>query len=396
MSAQFHDARPLIVHVVHRFALGGLENGVVNLINRLPHDHWRHAVIALTDVSDEFRRRVERDDVQYAALQKGPGHLHRHYPRLVARLRKLRPAIVHTRNLAALEASVPAWIARAPVRIHGEHGWDTVDLDGANARLRLARRLYSPFVTQYVALSGHIRDYLVERVGIAPARVARICNGVDTARFRPPAGGRGAIPGCPFTDPAHWLVGTAGRLHAVKDQVNLAHAFVRALVRDPTAAARLRLVLVGDGPTRAEIEQVLSQGGARELAWLAGERDDVPDVLRGLDLFVLPSLAEGISNSILEAMATGLPVVATKVGGNAELVEAGLTGELVPRADPEALAGAMLRYFHQAPTARRHGKAGRNRVERAFSIARMAGDYERLYTGLLEARGIAHPTLTRA
>ena len=95
-------------------------------------------------------------------------------------------------------------------------------------------------------------------------------------------------------------------------------------------------------------------------------------------------------------MATGLPVVATKVGGNAELVEAGLTGELVPRADPEALAGAMLRYFHQAPLCRRHGKAGRNRVERAFSIARMAGDYERLYTGLLEARGIAHPTLTRA
>lgn len=396
MSKPTPDARPLILHVVHRFDLGGLENGVVNLINRLPHDRWRHGVLALTDVSVEFRRRVERDDVTYEALGKGPGHLHTFYPRLVRLFHTLKPAIVHSRNIAALEASVPAWVAGTPVRVHGEHGWDTADLEGANARLRWARRLYSPFVTRYVALSGHIRDYLVQRVGVAPDRIERICNGVDTARFRPAAGGRGAIPGCPFTDPALWLVGTVGRLQAVKDPANLARAFVRAVSRDPAVRARLRLVLVGDGPLRPEIEQILSQGGVRDLAWLAGERADVPDVLRGLDLFVLPSLAEGISNSILEAMATGLPVVATKVGGNSELVEGGLTGALVPRANPEALADSMLRYLHEPPTARRHGKAGRSRAEREFSLARMVADYDGLYGRLLDARGIAHPSLTRA
>ncbi len=105
------DPRPLIVHVVYRFDIGGLENGVVNLINRLPESSWRHAVLSLTEVSMDFSQRVLRKDVQYVSLQKSPGHLAKLYPRLVREFRELAPAIVHTRNLAALEAAVPAWVA---------------------------------------------------------------------------------------------------------------------------------------------------------------------------------------------------------------------------------------------------------------------------------------------
>ena len=110
-------------------------------------------------------------------------------------------------------------------------------------------------------------------------------------------------------------------------------------------------------------ERILEDGGARELAWFAGERNDIPEIMRGLDCFVLPSRGEGISNTILEAMACALPVVATRVGGNAELVEDGVTGRLVPAADPAALAQAIVNYFEDPALAHQHGRAGRNRVE---------------------------------
>ena len=128
------ESRPLIAHVVYRFGMGGLENGIVNLVNRMHPPRWRHAIVSLTDISPEFAARIERADMAYAALEKGPGHLLRHYPRLVRLLRELRPAIVHTRNLAALEAVIPAWAAGVPVRIHGEHGWDIHDPAGRRRR----------------------------------------------------------------------------------------------------------------------------------------------------------------------------------------------------------------------------------------------------------------------
>jgi len=383
--------RPLIVHVVHRFGLGGLENGIVNLVNRMPSQRWRHAIVALTDVSAEFAARIERADVQTIALEKRPGHLLRYYPRIYRLLRELRPAIVHTRNLAALEAAVPAWAARVPVRIHGEHGWDIHDPAGRRRRYRYVRRIYRPFVTRYVTLSRHLEEYLERQVGVEAARISQIYNGVDTERFRPVSGTRPAIPGCPFGEPGQWLVGTVGRMEAIKDPLNLARAFVRALELQPAAAKQLRLILVGDGALRTEVGAVLDRAGVRERVWFAGERDDVPEVMRGLDCFVLPSLAEGVSNTILEAMASRLPIVATSVGGNSELIESGMTGTLVPPANSEALAAAMLGYFNEQPTARRHARAARHAAESRFSLVRMAADYASLYERSLAAAGIPVP-----
>jgi len=373
------DPRPLIVHVVYRFDIGGLENGVVNLINRLPEDSWRHAVLSLTEVSASFARRVTRSDVEYLELRKGPGHLFRHFPWLARTLRRLAPTIVHTRNLAALEVTVPALLAGVRSRIHGEHGRDASDPEGLRRRYRWVRRAYSPFVTRYVALSVDLERYLRESVGIATHRVWQIYNGVDMQRFRPAAAHTARIEGSPFAREGHWLVGTVGRIEAIKDQANLARAFVQALRINPDAARQLRLVIVGDGPQRAECEAILSAAGRRELAWLAGERSDVADVMRGLDCFVLPSRGEGISNTILEAMASALPVIATRVGGNAELVEDGLSGQLVGPSDPRALAEAILYYYTHPAAARRHGTAGRSRIERSFSLDGMVRRYHELY-----------------
>lgn len=383
MNALKHDPRPLIAHVLYRFDTGGLENGVVNLVNRLPADRFRHAIVALTEVT-EFRRRIQRDDVQFVALNKPPGQGLWLYPRMRRLLRELKPSIVHTRNLGALEMTVPAAWAGVPVRVHGEHGWDTSDPDGRSRKFQWMRRAYRPFVHHYVALSRHLERYLVGSVGIAPGRLAQIYNGVDAQRFQPAAGGRGAIAGSPFNDGAAWHVGTVGRLSPVKDQVLLARAFVRALELAPEARQRLRLVIVGEGPLRPQIEQVLRERDAAPLAWLAGDRSDVPDVLRGLDAFALPSLAEGISNTILEAMASALPIVATDVGGNAELLAGGMTtGCLVPPANVEAMAAALLQDFQHPEAARERGRRARAEVQRRFSLDAMVGAYADLYDGLL-------------
>jgi len=389
-----HDTA-LVAHIVYRFGIGGLENGIVNLVNRMPAQRWRHVIIALTEVSGEFAARIERQDVRYVELGKRPGHLVRDYPRLHRLFRQLQPTIVHTRNLAALEATVPAWAASVPVRIHGEHGWDANDPEGRRKRYRLLRRVYRPFVQRYVAVSRHIADYLERGVGVRAERVSQIYNGVDTERFAP-ALERAPIAGCPFAAGDEWLVGWVGRMDAVKDPINLARAFLRARELAPAAEKRMRLVLVGDGAQRAALESLLSGSRVREHVWFAGERADVADVMRGLDCFVLPSRAEGISNTILEAMASRLPVIATRVGGNAELLESGMTGLLVPGADSETLARAMVTYFTERSTARRHAKAARRVAETRFSLARMVEDYGSLYEHALAEAGIRVPPVMQA
>jgi Glycosyltransferase len=261
------------------------------------------------------------------------------------------------------------------------------DPEGKRLRYRLVRRAYRPFVNHYVALSHHLNDYLERAVGVPRERISQTYNGVDTEHFRP-ADTRLPIPGCPFGAIDEWLIGWVGRMEGVKDPLNLARAFIRASERSD----RLRLVLVGDGALRADLENVFKTAGLLDRVWFAGERKDVADIMRGLDCFALPSLAEGISNTILEAMASRLPVVATRVGGNPELIESGMTGVLVPRASSDALADALLHYFNHRATARRHAKAARQLVENRFSLSRMVHDYSSLYERTLGAAGVPLPS----
>lgn len=376
-----NDPRPLVAHVMYRFDTGGLENGIVNLINHMPAEAYRHAVIALTDITD-FRKRILRPDVEFIALKKPPGHVLWIYPQLYRLFRKLKPAIVHTRNLATLEVAVAAWAARVPARIHGEHGRDVGDFDGSNKKYQWIRRLYSPFVKHYIALSRDLAHYLTHPVGIAAKRVTQIYNGVDSTRFHPsPA--RQPISDSPFNEAELWLVGTAGRMQTVKDQTNLARAFVEALKIAPALRQQLRLVMIGEGPLRQESLAILEAAGVADLAWLPGERKDIPEIMRGLDCFVLPSLGEGISNTILEAMASGLPVIATAVGGNVELVVEGKNGHLVPAADATALAQAIVLLAQQPTLAKSLGQQGRRQIEERYSMTAMVQSYQQVYDQLL-------------
>lgn len=371
-------AVPLIVHVIYRLGVGGLENGLVNLINRLPEEKYRHAIVCLTEATG-FRQRIRRQEVEIFELHKRQGQDVRLYGRIYRLLKQLKPTIVHTRNLATLECQLPAWLAGVPVRIHGEHGWDVFDPEGRNRKYLWLRRAFRPLIHRYIPLSRQLQDYLITQIKVPPSKITRICNGVDTGVFHPPVVGREPIPGCPFIDPDLVLIGTVGRMHGVKDQPALVKAFIRMVKEHPELKARVRLIAVGDGPLRTECQRLLEQAGLSPLAWLPRERDDIPQVLRGLDLFVLPSQAEGISNTILEAMATGLPVVATKVGGNPELVADGVSGTLVSPGDQEGLAQALARYVNSSALCHLHGDAGLKRVKADFSLATMVGKYQCLY-----------------
>jgi sugar transferase (PEP-CTERM/EpsH1 system associated) len=246
------------------------------------------------------------------------------------------------------------------------------------------RRLYRPFVSHYVALSADLATYLRDGVAVPASRLSHVYNGVDAEIFTPSSGTRAAILGCPFTPAEHWLVGTVGRMQPVKDQATLARAFVRALQLAPALRARLRLVMVGDGPLRTQVMDILQTAGVQDLSWMPGERNDVADVMRGLHCFALPSQSEGISNVVLEAMASALPVLATAVGGNPELVSDGRTGELVPPSDPDAMAQALVRLASDPERSARMGQAGRADVEARFSLTRMVGAYQGLYDRLLQ------------
>lgn len=370
--------RPLILHVIHRLDTGGLENGLVNLINRLPEQRFRHAIACMTDFTD-FRQRIERSDVEIVALNKRPGLDPGAQVRLYQTIRRLRPNIVHGRNLAALDGLLPARLAGVRACLHGEHGRDESDPDGRSSKRLWLRRLHAPLVSHFSTVSDDLRRYLIEGVGIAASRVTRIYNGVDTQRFAPAMSPyRSAFPSA-LRDPRLLIFGVVGRLQAVKDVPGLVQAFAIASRSAGSEGKTFRLVVVGEGPERLRIEAEVRRNSLDDQVVLLGERSDIPRLAVGFDVFVMGSIAEGISNTLLEAMACGLPVIATRVGGNPELVEAERTGLLVPRQDPQEMARAMSRYAHDAALRAQHGAAGRERAERQFSLDAMTRGYLELY-----------------
>lgn len=374
---------PLIVHVIFHLGVGGLENGLVNLINHMPVERYRHAIICLKGYS-AFHKRLNRSDIEIISLNKREGKDLSIYGKLYREFKRLEPDIVHTRNLTAIEAQLVAAIAGVKGRVHGEHGRDIFDLEGKNKKYNLLRKTIRPFIHHFTAVSKDLENWLINTVGASREKVHQIYNGVEHHRFH--ADNNIPINLFPsgFFDHQPFVIGSVGRMAAVKDFPTLVRAFVSLQKNNKQFNKRpLRLVMIGDGVAKAECEVLLREAGVQQLAWLPGERNDVPELMRGMDLFVLPSLAEGISNTILEAMATGLPVVATQVGGNAELVQEGDTGLLVPPGDVDTMARAINKYCQNTEMVRQHGQRARGVIEQNFSMAAMTQGYLDVYDQVL-------------
>ena len=376
------DSRLHVMHLVYRFSSGGLENVVTQLINGLPRDRFRHTLVALTEVDPVYRARIEVPDVQCLALEKQPGGPLPYWPRAWRLFRDQAPDLLHSCNLAALDFLPMAALARVPRRIHAEHGWDVSDPGGSNLKNRRNRRLMAPFVHDFIAVSEQVQDYLRDAIQVPASRIQLITNGVDTQRFRPLQADDPWPPGLPFQRGEHLLIGTVGRLDPVKDQARLVEAFARLQALDEEPCRRARLVLVGEGPLRQALGEQVVQWGLQDRVHFAGQRQDVPALLRALDVFVLNSVTEGTSCALQEALATGMGIVATSVGGNAAVLGAGAAGCLVPPSDTEALAQGLRQVLAQqsdAAARRAQQQAARSRAQEAYSLQTMLGRYEQLF-----------------
>lgn len=379
---------PLVVHVIYALEAGGLENGLVNILNRADPGRYRHAIICLTK-SGSFESRITAPGIRVYALNKKPGTDIAMFLSLWRLLRTLKPAIVHTRNMAALEAHLLWPLFPRCKRVHGEHGRDVSDLHGTNKRYIWLRRVLQPFIQRFICVSEDLAAWLRGTVQVPARKVTQIYNGVDHDRFALDSADFSLLPPGFIVDDEPIILGMVGRLAAVKDQLRLLCAIEHILAQRPELSHRLRVIVIGDGPLRRKLEDRARRLGG--MVWFAGERSDVPALMALMGVFVLPSLGEGISNTVLEAMSAGLPVVASDVGGNPELVEDGVTGRLFPVGDDKALARVLLPLIDDATLRRDMGRAGHQRVCERHDWNRTVETYLRVYDDVL-GRGPGTPT----
>jgi sugar transferase (PEP-CTERM/EpsH1 system associated) len=371
------NRRVKILHVVHSFNVGGLENGVINLINKSNDEHFIHEICCMTKSGDAGSRLQK--SVKIHEMHKRRGNDWRTIQKLANLITEVKPDIVHTRNWGTIDAIVAAKIKGVSAIIHGEHGWNIDDPLGHNFKRRMVRRILSgAAVDRFVAVSEDIRRWMIDSIGIKDSKITKILNGVDTKRFCP-RNKNGARRALGFSE-KDILIGTVGRLDPIKDQQLLLQAF-SDLQGD---GKELRLILIGDGPERRSLESVKEKLSCKDRIVLLGERNDVEKILPALDVFVLPSKNEGMSNTILEAMAAGLPIVATSVGGNLELVTQGKTGLFSRPGDIRGLTEALKFYMEHEEERRLHGANGRCKAEQHFSLNRMVEEYESLYRSLFK------------
>ncbi len=370
---------PLVVHVIYRLDFGGLETLLAECINRMPTEKYRHAIICLTDYT-EFSKKITQPGVEIFALHKAPGLGLGTHVKLWQLLRLLRPAILHTYNLSAIEYTFTATLAGVPIRIHAEHGRDAGDPEGKNKKHNLLRRLLVPFIDCYIPVSSDLQRWLRNVVGIPDAKNLLINNGVDTERFQP-ASNPTVIPELHCTQPT-FIIGSVGRIQDVKNHRCLIDAFIQLRQLLASTPLQLRLVIVGDGPLLPSIKEQVNAAGIADSVWLPGARTDIADLMHSFSVFALPSIAEGTPVTILEAMACGLPIVATRVGGIPEIVSHEVNGMLVPPSDTDALALALAAYCQHPKRAAQHGKAGREMVVQKNSMAAMLAGYIKLYDTL--------------
>jgi glycosyltransferase involved in cell wall biosynthesis len=360
---RFLRRRLRVVHVTPGLDMGGLEKLLVEFARHADRARFLLRFVSLGGrgvLADE----IEECGWPVTALD-APGGLR---PGLLLRLASLfrhwQTDVIHTHDERAyVYGAFAGKLARIPRICHTQHGRKTL-----SRRQMLLVGAASRLIHHFVGVSQDVSRWAA-RQSIRSRVVRTIHNGIDVERF-------------PYSGPQpHGPAVLVARLSPEKDVQTLLRATALVLRDDPT----FRLDIAGDGPSMPALRQTANTLGLDKCVRFLGQVRDVPAVLGRAGLFVLSSLCEGISLTLLEAMASGLPVVATRVGGNSEVVADGETGLLLPASDPPALAAALLRLRRANGEASRMGRAGRRRVEERFDVRRMVAQYEQMYLGVSAA-----------
>ena len=360
--------------MVDSLGKGGLENGLVNLIAGLDPSRFEHIVFTLRGLGPNVDR-LPRERVRVECLDKQHGSRFQ-VTALARAIRKFKPDIVHSRNWAAIEAVAAGRLAGACALVHSEHGLEAGVTAEEPWRRICFRRLSYELASRIFSVSYQLRDLHAKRTGFPAHKISVIHNGVDGGRFFPDAAVRVRVRRELGLANEEFCLGCVGNLLPVKDHMTL----LRAVEAFAERCQSWRLLLIGEGPERSKLEEYVRA----HPAWSArvqfvGSSSRVPELLRALDVYVLPSIAEGISNSLLEAMSAGLPVVATATGGNPEVVVDGESGLLFPVGDCGKLAEHLVR-LEARPEVRAHlAQQAMRRILQEFSIDSMIQKYDSLY-----------------
>ena len=378
-------ASPLrILHILNRLEHGGTELVVLKLIGGLSEPNFQQRLATIRGMDSLLESASLPGG---GLLNAGDGNSGFQFPlfRLASIMRVYRPHIVHSRNWGAIEAIPAARLAGVPVAIHSEHGYELEMLAGLPMRRRIFRRAAYAMADAVVAVTRELGDYHARMAWISPERIRVIYNGVDPQKFAPRPEARTLLRKRFGLPENRFIVGTVGRMVPIKDHPTLLRA-VEILVQRGVDAHAL---LVGSGPELERNKSLVSASpNLSGRVTFTGTSKDVRDLLRAMDAFALPSISEGMSNTLLEAMATGLPVIATSVGGNTEVVEHERSGWLIIPRDTDALASHLALIASHENLRAQFGAAARRRVVERFSLERMLEDYSNLYRELAARRGI--------
>lgn len=368
------DARRVFL-MVESFNMGGSEHQLVELARRLNSSQYQVTVGCLRAEGPLLK------DLHNAAIRvvefraKGlltPQGIYQ-LLRLASFLRRNRFHVTQTYDLYSTLVCVPAsWLARIPVIIASRR--DLASWWWYTPRNRRILRYVQDLSTFVVGNSMAVRDFLVNEEGLDPAKIRVILNGIDADSFCRDRGDRQTL--FPSVRGDDKLIAAVANMNVpTKGHQDLVEAARRVCTDYP----KVRFVLIGDGRERTNIEQKIVELGLQQYFIFLGRRTDVPQLLSCCDVSVLPSWAEGLPNAVIESLAAGLPVVATRVGGIPEIIEDGESGLLVPPHDPDSLASAILRVLNNPDLAQQLRYAGRDRVRIVFGFERLLKDTQDLY-----------------
>jgi sugar transferase (PEP-CTERM/EpsH1 system associated) len=381
---QSGEPRLRVLHVIDRMEVGGTEVGILKVIRGLGQECFEHRICTIRGYDENFARSEGFEGQLYVAGRLNSGFQFL-FGRLVRIMRDFRPEIVHSRNWGAIEAMPAAYMSGVPVAIHSEHGYEVDMLEGLPKRRRILRRFAYAFADAVFTVTEELRTYHARQAWLPRQRIGVLQNGVDTSRFvQRPGEGEQTRQRLGLGD-GSLIIGAVGRLVPIKDHVTL----LRAAELLSSRGTPVRVLLAGSGPELAKLKEFVAR--SPRLAGrvvFAGAVSDVAALLNAMDVFVVPSLSEGMSNTLLEAMASSLPVVATRVGGNPELVEEERSGWLFQPGDVAALAAILERMGRDASLRQEFGEAARRRAVEHFSLEAMIGRYRNLYVELAKKRGV--------
>lgn len=359
-----------ILHVVNSLGVGGVEVGVVNVMRGLGELGYEQAVCCL-EHDGALRGRVPASIAVWVCGRAGRRERYAPLWRAATLMRSFQPAIVHARNCGAWRNGAFAWLlAGCPGRlVFSIHGLDWVGC--IDKRRALLYRQLARLTSGLVAVSDATARRFAADTGIPPERFTVLHSGVDTQVFQPRRPPYGPVGGC-----GRVVLGSVARLGQQKGHQQLIEAFALAAAQ---CCSRLELRLIGDGPCRVHLQALVRGLGLDDRVHFLGEREDVPAQLAQMDFFILASQQEGRPTAIMEAMAAGLAVVATRVGAVAELVVDGQTGILVCADDVAALSRAILALADDAQRRLALGQAGRVLAQDRFALADMVQSYGAFY-----------------